>query len=199
MKRFVIGFAIMMCSCTRLLPPEAACGFQQWEGRRTTWHVLPVKLWIDRSVPAYAIPALNAAIYEYNTRGLGGREMFRIVGTGFSGATGVLDGYNVVDWRSSWDSTMPDEEAKTHVTFLGEEIFDADVLINTFNFNFIVGSPNYSYVDLQSLFTHELGHALGLAHIDTEGSVMNPILDPRDVRRSLGAIDLSDLQCGYPN
>jgi hypothetical protein len=197
MKRFVIGILIMLCACQRALPPQEACGFYQNEGQRVVWRQLPIHLTVDKNVPNYALQPLYAAVAEYNTRALDGREVFRIVGYGFDAETGVADGYNVIDWRSSWDASMPDEEAKTHIMFQGNELYDADILVNAFSFNFDTSSPSYSYVDLESLFIHELGHSLGLNHTKEAGSVMNPILNPYQVRRTLGDVDISHLHCGY--
>jgi Matrixin len=69
--------------------------------------------------------------------------------------------------------------ALTTVTFdIGTgEIYDADIEVNTFQFDITVGNSNVG-VDLQSVLTHESGHFLGLAHTDVIGATMYPDYTP---------------------
>jgi hypothetical protein len=50
------------------------------------------------------------------------------------------------------------------------EIFDADIELNSTDFNLAV-DPSHGDVDLQSVLTHETGHFLGLAHAATTDQV----------------------------
>lgn len=52
-------------------------------------------------------------------------------------------------------------------------------------------------IDFESLVAHELGHVLGLGHIETEGSIMRRKLGSGVMRRGLRRIELDSLLCGY--
>lgn len=52
-------------------------------------------------------------------------------------------------------------------------------------------------IDFESLVAHELGHVLGLGHIETEGSIMRRQLGSGVMRRGLRRVELDSLLCGY--
>lgn len=52
-------------------------------------------------------------------------------------------------------------------------------------------------IDFESLIAHELGHVLGLGHIETEGSIMKTKLASGVMRRGLRKVELNSLLCGY--
>lgn len=52
-------------------------------------------------------------------------------------------------------------------------------------------------VDFESLVAHELGHVLGLGHVETEGSIMRTKLGSGVMRRGLRRVELNSLLCGY--
>ena len=54
-----------------------------------------------------------------------------------------------------------------------------------------------TYIDFESLVAHELGHVLGLGHIETEGSIMRRQLGSGVMRRGLRRVELDSLLCGY--
>jgi MYXO-CTERM domain-containing protein len=69
-----------------------------------------------------------------------------------------------------WEG-MFNQLAITVVTFGKESgrIYDADVMINSTDHTFTVGGTGY---DLQSVFTHEAGHFLGIAHSPVPEAMM---------------------------
>jgi len=188
-------------ACSRRLPPQESCNFvQNPELQRVSWdnHV-PVKLYVHESVPVEAYPALDRAINEYNIKLGGGREIFKIIARGTSGALDPKrDGYSMIYWFKSWDSTRKTEQARTTIYWTGSEIFEADIRINAANFSYSLGeNTNPTEVDFVSLLVHELGHVLGLGHTLTSGSVMNFSLDEGQDRRHLSDGDLTSLRCEY--
>jgi len=52
-------------------------------------------------------------------------------------------------------------------------------------------------IDFESLVAHELGHVLGLGHVEIEGSIMRRHLQSGVMRRGLRRVELDSLLCGY--
>ncbi len=52
-------------------------------------------------------------------------------------------------------------------------------------------------IDFESLVAHELGHVLGLGHIEVDGSIMRRQLGSGVMRRGLRRVELDSLFCGY--
>lgn len=77
------------------------------------------------------------------------------------------------------------------------ELWDADIEINAVGGQFSVGDPVIG-VDLDSLLTHEAGHALGLAHTLVEGATMKPGYTDDDSMRSLAEDDVEGVCAIYP-
>lgn len=82
------------------------------------------------------------------------------------------------------------------------KIIHADVLFNFKNFEFgDVEKPTESQlVDFQSVLTHELGHFLGLNHVDTSidsVSIMNPTIKKGQSKRYLSNGDISRIKALY--
>lgn len=158
-----------------------------------------MKLYIHSSVPPEAYPTIDAAIARYNNNPEFGHEIFKVVARGVSGDMNpTKDGYSMLYWFKSWDTKRTSEQARTTIYWSGNEIFEADIRINAADFEYAFGeNPNSTEVDLESLLVHELGHALGLAHNPTTGSVMNFSLNEGQERRSLGKPDIASLKCEY--
>lgn len=196
-----ITLALAMQACSRPLPPQASCNFvQNPEQQRVSWKTrLPVKLYIHNSVPVNAYSSLDQAVAEYNQKVGAGREIFRIVARGVDGAAEPRkDGNSVIYWLNTWDPNKPTEQARTTIYWSGVQIFESDIRINAKNFSYYMGdATSFNNLDLTSLMVHELGHALGLAHNNGNGSVMNFSLDEGQDRRKLSSADISNLDCEY--
>lgn len=90
--------------------------------------------------------------------------------------------------------------ALTTTTFDPEtgELFDADIELNSADFELTVSDENVSY-DLESVLVHEAGHFLGIGHTDVPESTMLPIYLEGDTSlRTLGADDVAAVCALYP-
>ncbi|MEZ4873022.1 MAG: matrixin family metalloprotease [Bdellovibrionales bacterium] len=128
-----------------------------------------------------------------------GREVIRIEIEGVAGdINDRRDNISMIYLLSQWDNDNIREQARTSVRWRGTEIIESDILLNDeyFNFSVDVKTPQF-YVDLESLLIHEMGHALGLAHVEETGSVMYPQLARGQERRLVAEIDLESLSCEY--
>jgi hypothetical protein len=100
---------------------------------------------------------------------------------------------NVVIFRDTkWPHPQgPHNIALTTVTYDTNtgEIFDADMEINTAQYNLTMKDTTADY-DMQSVFTHEAGHFLGLAHSPDATATMYSVYTPGSTAfRSLAADD----------
>lgn len=77
------------------------------------------------------------------------------------------------------------------------ELWDADIEINAVDGDFSVGNP-VTAVDLDSVLTHEAGHALGLSHTTVVGATMRAGYTDDDSMRTLEQDDLDGICAIYP-
>ncbi len=107
---------------------------------------------------------------------------------------------NVIFFVDSGWPYQPSALALTNVTFQVDtgEIYDADMAINTANFQFTTGDTMVES-DLLSVVTHEAGHFLGLAHSPVGEATMRPgyTLGSKDLR-DLAADDRAGICDVYP-
>jgi Matrixin len=90
--------------------------------------------------------------------------------------------------------------AFTHLNFNADtgELWDSDLEINSFDYQFSTGNPVTSN-DLDSMLTHEVGHMLGLAHTLVKDATMYAQYTPgTDTLRTLASDDLSGICASYP-
>jgi hypothetical protein len=79
------------------------------------------------------------------------------------------------------------------------ELFDTDIELNAVSEPLAVGEPNANEVDLDSLVTHELGHALGLAHsLDSGSTMLAGYTKGSKNARTLGDDDVAGVCETYP-
>ena len=96
----------------------------------------------------------------------------------------AFDGVNIVG-RDSWANT--NELARTHVMASGgTKIIEADIVLNK--------NANFTNKEMKSIFMHELGHALGLAHNSILTSIMH---DGYTGRTIISDYDINDINTLY--
>lgn len=113
------------------------------------------------------------------------------------------DGHNTVSWENFTDSTKLGEtcwHAYYQAPGARYEMNETDIafakyagIVSSFPSN-----CNNSYWDLQTVATHEWGHAFGLAHESSDGDeVMYPYITPCQNRRHLGKGDYNAMASLY--
>ncbi len=111
---------------------------------------------------------------------------------------------NLVVFRdTTWDSVAsPQTFALTSVTFNPKTgiIGDADIEINSQYFPIsVVDPPESDHVDLRNTLVHEVGHFIGLDHVDNPNSTMYYAADVGDTdKRSLAQDDIDGICHIYP-
>ncbi len=120
------------------------------------------------------------------------------------------DGDNRVVWReAAWPpegvdaGAVPDGVAAlTTISYNTEtgEIVDADIDLNGFdNFWTTTDDETQAATDIQNVLTHEIGHLLGLAHVDDQQATMYGETPQAELeKRSLTSDDLAGLCTIYP-
>jgi hypothetical protein len=229
----MLCFLALLTACPNPPPAEESCNFVQNSfQRRVSWTRVPVKMYIDTG--SFAGPnedlyyrAIAEAMDVWNSRFE--RPVLELVGRTedlppprLNGVGRVIpDGYNGiyrVDPEVFQNTNGVDEQARTSISFRGDFIYEADVLIDAseqFYFDDVSIQSSEQRIQFKSLMIHEFGHVLGLGHVEDEsvGSVMFPKLQfgqmrpepvveqssngPDVVRLELPEIDAQSLSCEY--
>ena len=110
------------------------------------------------------------------------------------------DGIFSLIFPSNWfDDIENGVLALTSFSYRDNQILHADIIFNNQYFNFST-SPSGNQLDIESVLIHELGHLLGLSHVevgDDPNSVMNPRLRSGDLKRILSNQDIQTIQERY--
>lgn len=199
--------------CADQPSPEEPCNFVTNQySRRVSWARMPVQFYVDSQVSDQQRDAIIEAMEVWNNAF--DRPVFQYIGRVLPGelpppalnADGrvIPDGYNgiyVVDKDVFENTASKDEQARTSISFRGDFIYEADILIDAseqFYFEDRELQSSAARIHFKSLMIHELGHVLGLEHIEENNdSVMNPTLQFGELRQDIAPIDFQSLSCEY--
>ncbi len=208
MKRLLLRSLTMIFALTALSacqnppPAEDSCNFVQNSfNRRVSWARVPVKFYLDKgsfsgeNADAYyhavveAMDVWNAQFEQPVLELIGRTEDLPAPRLNESGRV-IADGYNGiyrVDRAVFENTNVKDEQARTSISFRGDFIYEADVLIDaseSFYFDDVSIQATDGMIQFKSLMIHEFGHVLGLGHIEDPGvgSVMYPKLQFGEMR-----------------
>ena len=106
--------------------------------------------------------------------------------------------YNEISFTDSLEDDVLAQCHRVFTSIFRTKIETADIGIST-SHTFSTGTPSSTQYDLQSVITHEVGHALGLGHPDdTERTaVMYKSFSPGETRRTLSSDDIAGIAAIY--
>lgn len=203
-----ITFVATLLTVASLATPANAYSVRRTaNGEVVRWRVDQLEFRLDRSLHALGQPEevegiLAEAFETWTSSGLVDLEVE------FSETDRAEPGYamsgentnDVVAIRHDW----PFEEDAQAVTVLTYDpstgdLLDADIVFNAERWSWTGRAhPRFDSVDLQDVATHEIGHALGLAHSDVPEATMYPSARLGSIeRRTLADDDLDALGVVY--
>ncbi len=196
----ILAFAaVSFVACQPKMKPEEDCNFvMSSQVQRVSWkRTVPITLYIHSSVPAEYRESIRMAATQWNFKM---NKPFFMIQDGLESlpSESTKDGLNVIYWKTQWEDSKRNEQARTTIHWRGDHITEADMNINAEDNIFAAfGEIAPGKVDFMSLIVHELGHVLGLQHIQGQESVMNPTLAQNTERVSPYQVDLNSLKCEY--
>lgn len=176
-----------------------SCNFvQNSQGLRVSWKsAKPVHFIISNSVPPEFDSTIQQAAQIWNgylNTGLISVQRDDSIANGPGD-----DRYNMIYWVTDWPNDMAQEQARTSIRWDVSKLRDADIRVNATHYQFFKegAAPVSSQISLLSLMLHEMGHGVGLKHIEDSSSVMQTHLGSGMTREVPGKIDTDSLGCEY--
>lgn len=99
------------------------------------------------------------------------------------------DDISVISWGKSEPLAKASHAAETYVVFISSRIVEADIDFDLRHFEYTV-TNEAKKLDVESVCLHEMGHALGLGHVDEEDSIMFDTLTVGVPKRGLSRGDV---------
>lgn len=112
----------------------------------------------------------------------------------------LLDEIFSLAFPSKWIAKERDTLALTSFSYQGKYLIHADIIFNIEHYEFSVNPYCCNRVDLETVFLHELGHFLGLPHVDEQEdplSIMNPQIRIQSTKRNLSFGDVNRINDLY--
>ncbi len=201
MLKFCISLFVVLVvavACTPKFESQPDCNFvQNAFGERVSWKKnIPVTMMVHQSVPEEYHEAIRSSLRVWNN------SMSRTVFVWGGLIRGPLkprqDGLSVIYWMDTWESNLGNEQGRTSIYWVGDEVKEADIRVNAKDFKYFWDKPtDPKQVNVESLMIHELGHVLGLKHNDGESSVMATYLASGTTRNDVSMPDISSMSCEY--
>jgi hypothetical protein len=212
--RLALGLTttLILTACGQQPPAQESCNFVQNQfGRRVHWARTPIRFYADASVNDQQYRVIIESMEFWNEQF--DRPVFEMIGRTSELPAPRLtpdgrvlpDGFNgiyIADPRKFENSPYRNEQARASISFRGDFIYEADILVDSSE-SFFYEDENsplaQGRIHFKSLMIHELGHVLGLDHIEESDSVMAPILPPgfHPSRVQLSTSDFESLSCQY--
>lgn len=212
---FILAQSFLFSSCnveqsaSRATPVDinSAAAIRHWQVSAAT---LPLQLTVSSNFSTAEQDAISNVKEEWNSAGVSPSLIKPTLNTTAAIDNGALsdfrDGtlgvYKINNWFSEVGSSAlavtqffayPRTDASGRAYY---EIVHADILVNYQDHEFSTDPDAYSFqYDLKSVIVHELGHLLGLGHVNdfSIDSVMHPTLSLGEQRRSIHPKDSDDI------
>lgn len=177
-----------------------ACDMKEWAKSD-----FPLVIHIPRDLEEFtdAIEAAGNTWNESLSESLDGRDAFSFTydntpNTQWETPTSSLQDnlfgfYRIFDWKYDVDVNVI---AFTATQCQNQRILHADILFND-NFEFDDADLNSRSLDFETVLLHEMGHFLGLNHVDDTRSIMFPSVQRGAKKRNLSDIDQKNIETLY--
>lgn len=163
-----------------------------WGTNQVLYYVNPNSVWLS---PSAAVAAVQSGAQAWSSQSLANIQLVYAGST--NGTSLTLNNKNEVFFRNDSNGYVGETywwyDATGHLV-------DADVVFHEGGYRYYTGSGCSGGVYLEDVATHELGHALGLAHSSVAGATMQPAMPSYCdlTETTLESDDISGIESLYP-